>query len=210
MTDQQNNRTFWETRYAGMTAPTSGKPSAVLEHFATGRAPGRALDIGCARGDDVLWLASQGWRVTGVDISQTALDIAAQRAVGAGIADRTRFEQHILPDTFPAGAFDLVAALFFHSPQDFDRDLVLERAGRATSPGGLLVIAAHKTAPPWRPVPEDHEEPDFPTAANDRDAATRGGGNWREVFVGVTTRTVTGPEGQRADVEDSHVILERL
>ena len=77
MTETQDLRTFWEDRYGAMTDPTNGKPSGVLERLAAGRVPGRALDIGCARGDDALWLAAKGWTVTGVDVSQTALDIAA-------------------------------------------------------------------------------------------------------------------------------------
>ncbi|MBV7378674.1 class I SAM-dependent methyltransferase [Maritimibacter dapengensis] len=210
MTDKTDHRAFWENRYAEMSEPTNGKPSSVLERHAAGRTPGLALDIGSARGDDALWLASRGWQVTGVDISQTALDIAARRAEDLALSGAVRFERHTLPDTFPIGRYDLVTALFFHSKQDFDRDRVLDLAGQATAPGGMLIIAAHKTAPPWRTMPDGHDAPVFPSAKDDRNAATRGGGKWREVFVGVNTRTVTGPDSQIAEIEDSHVILERL
>lgn len=210
MTDAPRDlRTFWEDRYGAMTQPTSGKPSAVLERFATGRVPGRALDIGCARGDDALWLAARGWQVTGVDVSQTALDIAAARADQAGQSDRIRFERHTLPDTFPEGEFDLVSALFFQSPVDFDRARVLERAALSIAPGGLLIIAAHNTAPSWR----NHDgkpHPDFPSARDDHAAVLKSGHDWREIKVGIVGRTVTGPEGQTEEVKDSHVILERF
>jgi SAM-dependent methyltransferase len=205
----QDLRAFWEERYGAMTEPTNGKPTGVLERHVTGRKPGRALDIGCARGDDALWLARQGWSVTGVDVSQAALDIAAGRAREAGLADLVRFERHTLPETFPAGTFDLVSAVFFHSPMDFDRARVLELAARATAPGGLLLIAAHNSAPKWR-QPEGHDHPAFPTPQEDRAAIDRVSGRWHEIFVGVTEREVGGPEGQRDMVKDSHVILERL
>ncbi|MBL6428725.1 MAG: class I SAM-dependent methyltransferase [Maritimibacter sp.] len=209
MTETQDLRTFWEDRYSAMTDPTNGKPSGVLERLAAGRVPARALDIGCARGDDALWLAAKGWTVTGVDVSQTALDIAADRARTAGLADRITFERHTLPETFPDGSFDLVSALFFQSPMAFDRASVLELAARATAPGGLLVIAAHNTAPRWRMADHDHR-PAFPTPEEDRAATAKSGHVWREIEVGLSAREVTGPDGETDTVKDSHVILERV
>lgn len=207
MSGTDDLRAFWEDRYRTMEGATSGRPSAVLERHAAGRGPGRALDIGCARGDDALWLAGQGWQVTGVDVSQAALDIAAARGTEAGLADRLRFERHTLPDSFPAGEFDLISALFFQSPVAFDRARVLELAARALAPGGLLIVAAHNTVPPWRKGPPKH---DFPTAEGDRAAIARAGGDWRDIVVGPEARIVTGPDGETAEVLDSHVILEKL
>lgn len=45
--------------------------------------PGRALDIGCGSGANVIYLATQGWQATGVDFSPVAIRIArnAARAV---------------------------------------------------------------------------------------------------------------------------------
>ena len=43
-------------------------------------ASGNALDIGCGGGRDAIYLAGQGWTVTGVDVVPRALDLARQRA----------------------------------------------------------------------------------------------------------------------------------
>jgi 2-polyprenyl-3-methyl-5-hydroxy-6-metoxy-1,4-benzoquinol methylase len=44
-----------------------------IDALAAPLSPGRALDVECGEGADSLWLAQQGWRVTGVDITQSAL-----------------------------------------------------------------------------------------------------------------------------------------
>ena len=54
---QQTTRDFWNDRYREKTGETSGKPGLVLSQFAGPLAPGRALELGCGRGDDALWLA---------------------------------------------------------------------------------------------------------------------------------------------------------
>ena len=46
--------------------------------------PGRALDLGCGTGTDSIYLAQQGWHVTGIDMVPEALAIARRHAAGAG------------------------------------------------------------------------------------------------------------------------------
>lgn len=85
---EEDGAAFWEAHYKSKAGPSGGRPSAALVRFTEGRAPGRALDLGCARGDDAIWLAGQGWRVTGVDVSETAL-VAARDAAARRPASRT-------------------------------------------------------------------------------------------------------------------------
>lgn len=47
--------------------------------------PCRALDLGCGSGNDAIYLAGRGFDVTAVDISPTALSIAAEKAQAAGV-----------------------------------------------------------------------------------------------------------------------------
>lgn len=56
------------------------QPSKFLIEMAKGRKPGLALDIGMGQGRNALYLASQGWRVTGIDISDEGLRLARQAA----------------------------------------------------------------------------------------------------------------------------------
>ena len=50
--------------------------------------PCDAVDIGCGAGNYAVWLAKQGFRVTGIDISPTALELAGQLARENGVTCR--------------------------------------------------------------------------------------------------------------------------
>jgi cyclopropane fatty-acyl-phospholipid synthase-like methyltransferase len=47
--------------------------------------PGRAIDLGSGAGDNAVWLAEQGFDVTGVDFSEAAVQEARSRASEAGV-----------------------------------------------------------------------------------------------------------------------------
>ena len=47
--------------------------------------PGRAIVLGCGSGTNAIYLASKGFEVTGVDVSPTALAIAAEKARKADV-----------------------------------------------------------------------------------------------------------------------------
>ncbi|MPQ98416.1 methyltransferase domain-containing protein [Modestobacter sp. I12A-02628] len=133
----------WEERYGGAPALWSGQVNATLVTHTAGLTPGHALDVGCGEGGDVLWLAGQGWRVTGLDWSQVALARAAEHAAAAGLADRVEWVRGDV-DTWqpPADTHDLVTAHFLH-PTEPQRHRVLARLAASVAPGGTLLWVGH-------------------------------------------------------------------
>ena len=197
---------FWEDLYSKASTATSGTPSKILAHYAADRAPGHALDLGCAKGDDAVWLAKQGWQVLGVDISQAALDIAAANAERSRVKDRVTLEQHDLARSFPKGTFDLVSALFLQTPFDFPRATVLQAAASAVRPSGLLLIATHQTYASWSWTASEAPEVTAKMRLTEIGLDLT---QWDKAFVGPFHRQAKGPDGQVEDVTDAVLALER-
>ena len=206
MTAPSESETFWEDRYRDASPETSGRPSAVLVRYAEARTPGRALELGCGKGDDAVWLAGCGWTVTAVDVSATVLGLARANAERAGVADRIAFARHDLSQSFPQGEFEMVYAMFLESPVEFGRANALRQAASAVVPGGLLLVATHGSLPPWRSGNPDRA---FSKADEILAGMALDMSGWNAVQVGPLTRQATGPEGQTADVIDQLVVLER-
>ena len=134
----------WEERYAGDVDMWSGRPNAQLVAEASRLTPGTALDVGCGEGGDVIWLAQQGWRVTGADFAANGLARAARHADQAGVADRCDWWQ-VDARTFAAGgrAYDLVTTHFLHPPDGGMVDVARRLAG-TVAPGGHLLVVGHE------------------------------------------------------------------
>jgi SAM-dependent methyltransferase len=70
-------------------------------------APCDTVDLGCGAGNYAVWLASRGFRVTGIDVSANAIAMAARLAAARGVL--CRYLQGDLTAGVPddlAGAFD--------------------------------------------------------------------------------------------------------
>ncbi len=201
-----DEKAHWEARYAERERIWSGRVNPWLAEFAGSATPGRALDLGCGEGADTLWLAENGWRVTGVDISETALARARAEAARRGVTERVEFVQMNLSEAFPEGTFDLVSAQFLQSLVRLDRERIFAEAARAVAPGGLLIIVDHGAAPPWAQHIHDHVFPGIEEVLATVDPGT---GAWERVRVGSAEREAVGPDGQHAVLLDNLIVLRR-
>ena len=145
----------WNARYRAEPDLWTREPNAQLARFTGQLEPGRALDVGAGEGRNAIWLATQGWAVTAIDLSAVALERAAERAA----ARSTRLEC-IVADwhehDFGEAAFELVVVSFMH-PQPEDREALFGRAARALVPGGHVFTVGVILADHGRRGPPDAE-----------------------------------------------------
>ena len=132
----------WNERYASRGMVWGSDPNRFLAEYATGLTPRRILDLGCGQGRNAVWLATQGHRVTGVDLSPVAIKQARKLA-----ADRTvevAFEvANVVEDWAPpAAAFDLVVLSYLQLPPH-DRRVAHAKATQAVAPKGTIWLIAH-------------------------------------------------------------------
>ncbi|OVE74236.1 methyltransferase type 11 [bacterium B17] len=67
----------------------------------------KALDIGCGTGSNVIWLAKHGFKVTGCDISPTAIEIAKEKTSDANV-ESTLVAADFLKEDIPGAPFGFV------------------------------------------------------------------------------------------------------
>ncbi len=133
----------WDARYSGNELVWTALPNKFLLEQTTDLSPGSALDLACGEGRNTVWLASRGWRATGIDFSATALGKAEQLAKHNGVT--ARWEQLDLLTWQPEQTYDLVLLAYLQLPAQ-QRQQVLASAARATAPGGSLLLIAHDLA----------------------------------------------------------------
>ncbi len=131
----------WDRRYADQERLWSGRPNGALVAEVAGLPPGRVLDVGCGEGADAVWLAGQGWDVTGLEVSGLALARAAGHARDAGV-DVHWVHAGLAEAGLPPGSFDLVSAQYPALQRTADG--AAERALlAAVAPGGVLLLVHH-------------------------------------------------------------------
>ncbi len=98
------------------------------------------LDVGCGKGDNAIYLAERGFKVTGVDVSKAAIVFAKRKALAAGLD-----VEFMALDAFQLGKlgrrFDTVIDYgLFHQFDGEERSRYVNSLRDVCKHGGLLLL----------------------------------------------------------------------
>ena len=146
------------------TSITPPEVVAVIEGVAALPA-GRALDLGCGTGTNVIYLAQHGWEAVGVDFSPTAIQQAWQKAKDTPGATFVEGDVSQLSRLGIQGPFDFVLDIgCFHGLPVHSRQAYVQEVARVTRSGAIFMIWAIASDRwpflPGVPIMQDKEIPD--------------------------------------------------
>jgi ubiquinone/menaquinone biosynthesis C-methylase UbiE len=110
------------------------QPNRLLVEVVKGKKPGTALDVAMGQGRNALHLAAQGWKVTGIDISDEGIRIAREEATKRKLALET-VNVNIDEYDFGKNKWDLVTMIYAGNKEAW-----IEKIKPSLRPGGLFVV----------------------------------------------------------------------
>ena len=129
------------------------QPEPELQKFVSSTAArGKALDLGCGDGRHALFLAKQGFHVTGVDLSEVAIKKLGKISKSQKLDTALELYHLDARDfNYPSDSFDLVVAvtLFDHVTKKDVRPL-FNKVERSLKTGGILFIKVHTVKDPGK------------------------------------------------------------
>jgi len=134
-----HDRTSFESLYTGQPRWEIGRPQKALLDVAD-QITGSILDSGCGTGENALFFAKRGHRVTGFDFLAEPITLAKQKAAERGqkatflVLDALALKE--LPEVFE----NVIDSGLFHVFSDEDRRRYVEGLASVLKPGGRLFL----------------------------------------------------------------------
>jgi SAM-dependent methyltransferase len=133
------DRTTFESAYSGQAPWDIGRPQKALVEVAD-QISGSILDVGCGTGENALFFAGRGAKVTGIDFLAEPINRAKRKAAERGLT-ATFFVMDALalknlPEVFDAA----IDSGLFHVFNDDDRRRYVQGLATILKPGGRLFL----------------------------------------------------------------------
>ena len=131
--ESESMKTRWNERYDRDMYIYGKEPAAFLKQKIDGLQKGKALVLAMGEGRNAVYLAQNGFDVTGVDISEVAIEkcnrLAQERntTVDTVVADLTDYDMG-------EGQFDLITKFYYYEPSIFPQII------DALKPGGIFIL----------------------------------------------------------------------
>lgn len=142
-----HGRSSFESIYAGQPRWEIGRPQkAILD--AADRITGSILDSGCGTGENALYFASRGQKVTGIDFLAEPISIAKRKATERGLTVTFLEMDALTLKEWPERFDNVIDSGLFHVFSDDDRRRYVEGLASVLRPGGRFFLLCFSDGEP--------------------------------------------------------------
>jgi SAM-dependent methyltransferase len=141
------NRTTFENLYAGKAPWDIGKPQGPFVAVAD-RVASPLLDAGCGTGENALFFAARGHRVTGIDFLEEPLRRARAKAAERGLTVDFLVKDALTLGDWGERFASVIDSGLFHVFPDADRRRYVAGLAHVVDPGGRLFLMCFSDAEP--------------------------------------------------------------
>ena len=133
------DRNTFETAYTGQAPWDIGRPQKAFLDVAD-RITGSVLDAGCGTGDNALFFASRGHKVTGIDFLEEPITRAKRKATERGLSASFFVMDALALKNLPEVFDSVIDSGLFHVFSDDDRQRYVEGLATVLKLGGRLFL----------------------------------------------------------------------
>jgi ubiquinone/menaquinone biosynthesis C-methylase UbiE len=132
----------WDASYYDGPAPWDvGRPQPTVARLALeGGFSGSVLDAGCGTGENSLLVAALGLPVLGVDVAETALSMAREKAASRGVAAEFAWADALRLERLGRRFDTVLDSALFHSFDGDERPEYVASLASVTGPGATLYV----------------------------------------------------------------------
>ncbi len=134
-----HDRNSFESLYTGQPRWEIGKPQKALLDVAD-QITGSILDSGCGTGENALFFASRGQKVTGIDFLAEPISLAKQKATERGLSATFLVMDALALKDLPEVFDTVIDSGLFHVFGDEDRRRYVEGLASVLKTGGRLYL----------------------------------------------------------------------
>jgi SAM-dependent methyltransferase len=133
------DRTSFESLYSGQPRWEIGRPQKALLDVAD-QITGSILDSGCGTGENALFFANRGHKVTGIDFLEEPINIAKQKAVERRLTANFMVMDALTLADLPERFDTVIDSGLFHVFSDDDRQRYVDGLASVLNPGGRFYL----------------------------------------------------------------------
>lgn len=134
-----HDRSSFENLYAGQPRWEIGRPQQAIIDVAD-QITGSILDAGCGSGENALFFAQRGHKVTGIDFLAEPITIAKRKAAERGLAATFLVMDALAIKELPEVFDNVIDSGLFHVFSDDDRRRYVAGLAPVLNPGGRLFL----------------------------------------------------------------------